>query len=621
MTAAELAAVLVNRDPASLAGALLAADTGSGAHDALRGEALRRQGDAAHALPFLRSALIAYPDVVPLRHALAMALVATDDPAAACKQWEALLQRAPQAGAAWFNLGLARSTLGQTDAALEAFLEAHALVPQDVRPLLRAARLLGERADLIQAIALLSRAIELAPGNAAAWFERAAHRSSLALHHDAIADLRAALALRPDSAAGHSALLLEMHYDERLADPRAMRAAHDDWARVHAAVPRLRLPARSPRSRIRVGYLSPRFGDAPIATLLLPVLEAHDREHFDIVCYSAHPARGNVYERVRRSVDQWRDLPPGDDQAAHMIASDDCDLLVDLAGHAPGNRLGVLARKPARVQASWLDYFDTTGVDAVDFLIGDPIHTPPDHRERFSERLVLLPHARFAYRPPMPIEATPSPAAATGHVTFVSFNRHAKITDAVIDTWAAILRAVPDARLLLRASAYRSVASVEWVKQRWAARGVPIERVDFQPFVALEALHAAYAQADIALDPFPFNGGVTTCDALAHGVPVVTLRGASLVARQGAALIAAANCAQWIASDIDDYVRIACALARSAQLGPQRARLAADFKASPLADVAAFTRALERAYVAMIDADSQERTPLCIAASRATPGR
>jgi predicted O-linked N-acetylglucosamine transferase (SPINDLY family) len=612
MTPDALARLLAERDPVTLAAALAACAPEAPAAAALRAETLRRARREADAAPLFDEALAAFPDVLPLLHAAALADIALGRHASACARWEAFVARAPQVAGIWLNLGLARAAMHRDDA-VDALDRAAALAPGDATPLARAAALLGERASLPEALERLDRAIALAPGDATLRFARAAHRSSLALHAAALDDLHAAVALAPDDAAGASALLVELHYDDALATPDALRAAHVAWAARHAC-PQAPAAPLVRRARLRVGYLSPRFGDAPLGALLAPVLEAHDRARVETIAYATHAASGPAAERIRRAVDRWVDLPRDDDAAFAQLRSDACDVLVDLAGHAPGNRLPLLSRRCARVQAVWLDWFDTTGVPAIDWLVADAIHAPAAEQHRFTERLLHLPHARFVYRPPVALQPAPSPAARNGCVTFGSFNRHAKLTDAVAVAWGRVLHAVPRSRLLLRAAAYAAPSTVAWIRERWTRLGVPVERIAFAPFVALAEVHRAYADVDVALDPFPFAGGVTTCDALAHGVPVVTLRGDRMVARQGAALLAAAGHPEWIADDVDAYVTIAAALADPAALASARAPLARDVAASPLMDVARFARALERGCEAMRDA-SPGRTPLSIGAA------
>ncbi len=651
MTTDELDALLRARDASVLEAARAAASAGSPEALALEGELARRRGDAAGAVGLLDRALAARPACRALHHACALAHAAAGDRAAARERWQALLAASPDDPAArfqiavtfhdegrldeaaawyeaqalavpamfaaWWNLGLVEQARGRAEPALAAFARAARAAPADPRPLARAAAIHGDAARLPEAIALLDRAIALAADDASMRFARAAHRSALALHREARADLARAVALQPDNAAGGSALILELQYDDAPEAVAALGSARRDWAARHARAPQRAPAAATARARLRVGYLSPRFGDVPAGALLLPVLETHDRSRFEVVAFAAHPAQGPVAERVRRAVDRWHDLPLDDAQAAAAIAREDLDLLVDLAGHAPGNRLPLLARRVARVQAAWLDAFDPSGVPAIDCLLSDAVHTPPAEADAHAERLVLLPHARFCYRPPLPVSAAAPPVRGRGHVTFGSFNRHAKHTDAVAHVWARILAAVPGARLALRASAYRAASTIEFVRERWRALGVPVERVDFAPFVPLDALHAAYADVDVALDPFPFTGGVTTCDALAHGLPVVTLEGRTMIGRQGAALLHAAGERAGIAPDADAYVGLAIDLAASAGDEGARSDRARRVAASPLCDVAGFARALERAFVAMVEAGPGAGAPLRIDAGPA----
>jgi len=616
LTPAALARLLSDRDTARLEAARAGLDPASPHAIALQAEAMRRARREAEAAPLFARACAALPDVLPLLHAAALADVALGRHADACARWEAFVTRAPRVAAAWLNLGLARAALGRDDA-VAALDRAAALDPHNPVPLARAAAILGERAALPEAIERLDRAIAVAPRDPALRFARAAHRSSLALHADALDDLRVANGLAPRDAAGGSALLVELHYDDALATPEQLFGEHLAWAARHAAVPAISRRPRAARQRLRVGYLSPRFGDAPLAALLTPVLEAHDRSRFELLAYAAHPVAADAAQRVRAAVDRWVDLPRDDDAAFAAIAGDDLDLLVDLAGHAPGNRLPLLARSPVPVQATWLDWFDTTGVPAIGWLVSDAIHTPAAERARFTERLLLLPEARFAYRPPVPVAPSPAPVLRNGFVTFGSCNRHAKVTDAVARAWARVLDAVPGSRLVLRAAAYGQPSTVAFVRRRMERLGVPVERVAFAPHVALGELHRAYEHIDVALDTFPFAGGVTTCDALAHGVPVVTLRGDRMIGRQGAALLAAAGRPQWVASDVDAYVATAVALADPRSLARERDALARGIGSSALFDVARFTRALERGYVAMLAADTGSRDPLPVSADAA----
>jgi len=574
--------------------------------------------DFAQAARWYEAQLERHPGATKAWHNLGLARLAAGDAAGAVQALREAVRTNPGAAPGWTALGRALHRAGDVDGAIDAWSRASEIDPRAIEPLERAAAAFGERAALPGAIALLRRAIAVDPDRPSLRFAIAAHLSSLGEHAEALAELRRAVALAPGDADGHSALLFELQYDDTLATREEVADEHRRWAARHAdpLPPIARSPRAASRERLRIGYVSPRFGAGPLATLLLPVLERHDRSRFDIALYSSHAQAGAVADRIRTTADRWADLPRDDEAAARMIADDDLDLLVDLAGHAPGHRLKVLARRPAPVQAVWLDYADTTGMHAIDYLVTDAIHVPAAEAALCRERLVHLP-CRFAYRPLGSATASPPPVLARGYVTFGSFNRHAKTSLAALDAWRAILDAVPDARLALRGAAYADASTVEAIRLRWAARGMPVDRVDFLPWLPLSDALASYASIDVALDPFPFNGGVTTCDALARGVPVVALLGDRPIARQSASLLHAAGHPEWIAVTPAAYVDLAVALATSNDLVRLRADLAASIARAPLCDVDAFTRRLERAFEAMIAAgprdDRAPQPPIAIA--------
>ena len=609
-------------------------------HAAYHGAALAhvavRDLDGARAL--WEALLARDPADASARYQIALAWHDEGNLAEAARWYERQLEHAPQSYRAAFNLGIARLDAGDAPGAVAAlaraaqidgrlaktfmalgtaqrragdgaaaarsFLRAQELDPTTIEGFAAAVSALSEAAELPAALEVLARAIPRAPRDPSLQLARGAILSSLALHADALAAFREAHSIEPADAQGHSALLLEMQYDADASTREALAGAHWDWAEVHTRGVRKVTPVaragRAEDARLRIGYLSPRFCSGPLANLFLPVLEAHDRARFHVTLYSAFAQDDDVTARMRGAADAWRDLPADDDAAAAMIAADGLDLLVDLAGHSPRHRLAVLARKPAPVQATWLDYFDTSGVPEIDYVLTDAIHTPAAERVHFRERIVWLPESRFVYRPAVAPTLTDAPSRRSGRVTFGSFNRHAKITDAVLRTWKAVLEAVPRSRLSLRASAYRGPGTVAWLRERWRAAGLPVDRIDFLPFVPQEDAIASYREVDVALDTFPYNGGVTTCDALSMGVPVIALAGDRMIARQSAALLHAAGRDEWVTATPDEYVARAVDVARRVAAGEIRAELFHAFPGTALCRAPQFVAALERAYALMI---------------------
>ena len=215
---------------------------------------------------------------------------------------------------------------------------------------------------------------------------------------------------------------------------------------------------------------------------------------------------------------------------------------------------------------SWLDYFDTTGLDCVDFLIGDSVSTPPDMRQRFTETVLRIEPSRLCYAPPDYAPAPqPPPILRNGYPTFGSFNRLAKLAEPVVDLWARLLNVVPQARLLLKSAAFNHPATCKVFATRFQQRGIAANRLELRGSSTHSQMLAEYADVDIALDPFPYNGGVTTCEALWMGVPVVMLLGDSMLSRQSAALLTSAGLAHWIARTDDEWLAIVSELASQPQ--------------------------------------------------------
>jgi SAM-dependent methyltransferase len=398
--------------------------------------------------------------------------------------------------------------------------------------------------------------------------------------------------------------LVSLEYDPTATDAARLAKARDwgAWAMARAGgpTPRPPLPALSGRP-LRVGYVSADFCQHPVGFFVKDVLAAHDPGRVAVFAYSAGTRRDDVTEAIRR-VSAFCDVSGLPDRAlAGRIRDDGIDVLVDLSGHTAGSRLTAFALRPAPVLASWLGYFATTGLPVMDAVLLDPWHAPPGADVWFTEPVLRLPGSRFCYTPaPFAPDVAPPPCRDRGYVTYGCCNNTAKLNDAVYDAWAAILRRMPDARLVLKWRTFRDEALRQSVRQAFAGRGVDPGRLDLRGPSFHADLLGEYADIDIALDPFPFSGGHTSCECLWMGVPVVTLPGSRAVSRQTLAFIAALDrpdwLGQWVADNTDDYVAKACALgAKQDQIGTIRYRLRPAMQASPLTDAARFTRDLEAA--------------------------
>jgi len=462
------------------------------------------------------------------------------------------------------------------------------------------------------AIGRYRQALALDPAHAFGWNNLATTLRDRAELAQAVFCYRCALAADPRAAATESNYLQTLQYDPSF-DDAAIAAAHRRWDTRHAArlgdswapprhsgLPdRGLLDSRLADRPLRIGYVSADLKRHPVGFFLLPVLQAHDRSQVRSVCYATRHADDELAVDLRAAADEWVQAEALDDDAlAARIRADRIDILVDLSGHTAHHRLLVFARRPAPVQATWLGYFDTSGLSAIDYLVTDAWEAPPGRDERFVERVLRLPSGRFAYRPPA--YAPPVAAAPERPVVFGSFNNLAKLTDPVAAAWAQILHAAPGSRLLLKWPTLADPHVAEAIRHRFAGHGIAADRLDLRGASAHPAMLAEYADMDIALDPFPFSGCLTTVEALWMGIPVIALTGGRPVARQSAAILWRLGLDDLVAESGPEYLQRALALAADA---PRRAGLRAGLRGrmaqSTLLDGRAVARDLETAYRSM----------------------
>lgn len=494
-----------------------------------------RAGDRDAAL-----AVVTHPSLIADRATL-YAVVADFAGAGAWQERAALLEAVARHDPADYEavlaLAAALHALGCPSAALHWARHASALRPSEPMPRAIAATALVDRGDVEAGLAAY-RALPVQEGDA----EHAARQ------------------------------LVLMHYDPAL-DAASMSAAIRAYARRFLPPPeRIEPRTRAPGQRLRIGWVSPRLGDGPVPTFLAGLLRAFDRERHEHVLVDLAATHTRVAHSMLSQGDTWIDASHLDDDALlRRLRALQLDVLVDLAGHSTTNRLRVLARRAAPLQLTWLDWFDTTGVAAIDAFVGDPWLTPPGSAADFSETIAVLPSGRFCYTPPR--DAVDVSRAGDGPVVFASFNRLAKLNDGVLDAWARILLQCDDARLVLHARHFGEAATRAHVAARFAARGIDERRLELGEALPYRDLLEAYRRVDVALDPFPFSGCTTSCDALWMGCPVVTLEGRTYVGRQSASLLHRLGVADWIAADTDGYV--ACAARAAAGVDALRGARAA----------------------------------------------
>lgn len=562
--------------------------------------ALGRIQDARHAF---ERAVACDPALLDAHFNGATAAMALRDDTAAEQGFRHVLASDPSHRGAALNLAAVLLRGGHAGEAAAVLESAASRFPGDVdvHATLAGALVRAKRAH--DALKVCDTVARMAPGFAPVRVNSANALFFLGRVAEAVAELEAAATLDPDLAEARSKRLFFLNYldDRPAADVAAIHK--EAGARLEAACAQERIPPANtpdPAKRLKIGYLSPDFRSHSVAYFIAPVLEHHDRSAFEVFCYADLEATDAMTDRIRAAVPHFRDVTTLDDAALiRQIRADGIDLLVDLAGHTGSNRMAVFAAKAAPVQATWIGYPNTTGLSAIDIRLVDDETDPPGAADGLaSERLVRLDGGFLAYAPPSEAPAVAPPPCLRRPVTFGSFNTLAKISPTTVALWAKVLAAAPGARLMLKDFRFQEQDVRQTVAAAFAAHGISQDRLELVGFMKDRADHlAAYGTIDVGLDPTPYNGTTTTCEAMWMGVPVVTLAGDRHAARVGVSLLSRVGLADLVATDSEDYVDICRRLAGdTGKLAALRAGLRGRMAQSPLCDAAARTRATEAAF-------------------------
>jgi predicted O-linked N-acetylglucosamine transferase (SPINDLY family) len=567
------------------------------------------QGDLGRAADHLQRGLALQPQFAEAHNNLGLVLHALGRRDAAVDSLRRAIALKPDYGWAHSNLGNLLQAQRKFDEAIASYRAALRFEPGHVQARVNLGNVQRIRQDLDGAIASFREALAVRPDFAIAHMGLAEALQARGDLDGAITGFRRALALQPDLFDAHSGLLFAMSFHPGFAPAARLAEARRYGAAVAArARPFANWPAATAIGQgrpLRVGLISGDLRSHPVGYFVESVITHLDPTRVELLAYPTLPQEDEVTVRIKPRFAAWHSVVDlGDEAAAARIRADGIQVLVDLAGHTAYNRLPVLAWKPAPVQASWLGFFGTTGVPGIDYLIADRVSVPESAREQFTESVWYLPDARFCFTPPAEAPAVvPAPASGNGCVTFGSFQGVVKLTDAVLAAWAAILRAMPTARLRLQNAQMDFPDARARLLERLRGAGIEPVRVRTVGQLPRDEYLRAHAEVDIVLDTFPYGGATTTCEALWMGVPTLTLAADFFAARQGASLNASVGLDDWIARDVDDYVARAVAHATDVEgLARLRASLRERMRASPLCDAPRFARALEGALLGMWNA-------------------
>ncbi|MBL7185319.1 MAG: tetratricopeptide repeat protein [Phycisphaerae bacterium] len=500
---------------------------------------------------------------------------------------------------ALFMLAALFAKIGKVERAEQFYREVlkhrrHALV------LFELANICRDTGRLSQAVSYQEQAIEMSPDSPELWTTLAEYLIRMGQTQKGIDLLRKAVETSPDKV-NHSKFLWHLHQLPEL-DQDMLFKEHKRWARIHAPADLARVShdnVADPDRQLRIGYISPDFCGHSVAYFFESILDGHNREVVDVYGYGDIACPDQVTEQLKRKFGHYRNICGlHDKKIVRLIEQDKIDILVDLAGHTSGNRLGVLARKPAPIQVTYLGFPDTTGMSQLDYRLTDELADLPEAQKFHTEKLVFLPQGFLCYAPPgFAPPVTSLPAVKEGCFTFGSFNNNCKIQPSIMELWAKILKTAEKSRLLLKFGGGDDAVVREYYFRQFENLGIARQRVAICGRKPTIEHFKLYGRMDIALDTHPYNGTTTTCEAMWMGVPTISLVGKAHASRVGLSILSRVGLGDFAAFTPDEYVAKAVAFSGEIEnLAKIRTSLRSMMFNSPLCDKKGFTRSLEDVY-------------------------
>jgi len=567
------------------------------------GVALKELGHFDRAVASYRQALEIIPNLAKAHSNLGNALRELgqlDDAVASCIR---ALEINPDYAEAHNNLGIAQKDLGQLDKAVASYFRALEINPDYAEAHNNLGLVQKDLGQLDNAVASYRRALGIRPDYVDALNSLGVVLQDLGQLDNALMCYRGALEIEPDFYKAYSNLLFLHNYQTEQSAAVLLDEARGYGNQVARKARPYTEWLNAPESEkcLRVGLVSGDLRNHPVGFFtegVLAALASNFSEKLEFIAYPTQSGGDKLTDRIKACCHGWRSaVGLSDEDLARRIREDNIDILIDLSGHTAHNRLPMFAWKPAPVQVSWLGYFATTGVAAMDYLIADFLTVPESEEAYFTEKVWRLPETRLCFTPPeVEIDVSPAPSLSNGYVTFGCFNNLTKINEVVVALWARVLKAVPHSRLFLKTKQLQESSVRQRILELFSSHGIDSQRLVLEGWSTRFEYLAAYQRVDISLDPFPFPGGTTSVEGLWMGVPVLTMTGQSFLSRQGVGILNNAGLPEWVAADSDDYLAKAIKHASDlSRLATLRSNLRYQLLASPLFNASSFAGHFEAA--------------------------
>lgn len=553
------------------------------------GVTLNRLGQVGAAVRHFERALEIESNNAVAHNNLGLAYRKSNRLAAAVSSYKRALEIKPEYALAHNNLGSALAALDQWDEAVASFERAREIKPDYAEAHCNLANAFRRSGQPDAAIACLERALEIRPDFAVAFTILGSSLRDIGRFKEAIASYRKALQIDPYEIGNHSNLIFVMQHDPDMVTTGLKEEGVKWWEAHGKGLPRQENRGELDISKdrpLRIGMVSPNFRLHPVGLLAIQLIENANHSDMQFYCYSERSKTDEYTRRFEKAADHWSDINGLSDlEVFDKIQRDRIDILFDLSGHTKHHRLTVFARKPASIQVAWIEP-GTRGLPTIDYILADRFHVPKTHESQYSEKVIRMPQGYVCFDPPtwsLPI--SPLPARRNGFITFGCFNRPLKINDRILQKWAEILKLLPNSKLVLKYKGMDAAYNKKRVLTLFIRQGIDGSRITFEGQSNRKELIERYNDIDIALDTWPYSGGVITCEALWMGVPVVTTPGQTFAGRHSFSHLRNVGFTDSIADNLDNYVETAVSLATDIEtLACIRSGLRKKMEASPLCD-------------------------------------
>jgi predicted O-linked N-acetylglucosamine transferase (SPINDLY family) len=567
------------------------------------GGSLNRQGKLQEAIYTFTQAIKLKPDYVDAYYNRGVAFQGLNQPKEAIKNYDKTIQLKSDYVNAYYNRGVALQELNQLEEAVKNYDKAIEIKPDFFDAYNNRGNIFKDVGKYQDAVKSYNKVIQLNPDYVEAYSNKGLILQSLGKLKDAIQSFEDVIQQNPHYVDAYTNLFLTLNYCPELSESEIYQK-HLEFEKQfgrHSQITDEKKIKKVKNSKLRVGYLSADFRQHSVAYFFEPLLKSHDKTLIDIYCYYNNTKIDDTTKSLMNEANHWRSIIGLNDKAVvELIRKDNIDILVDLSGHTSDNRLKVFTYKPALIQVSWLGYPNTTGLSAIDYRFTDSIADPVGTSDKcHSEQLIRLPNGFLCYRGNDSIpEQRTLPSIKRGYITFGCFNDFAKVNFQVIKLWSKILRAVPNSHLILKARQLVDPEIKSGCLELFNKEGIDSDRIEFYSTLSKTEDHLAlYNSIDIALDPFPYNGTTTTCEALWMGVPTITLKGSRHASRVGASIMTHVGLEEFIVESEQEYIETAVKLTENTvNLAKIRSGLRQQMKNSVLCDEKLFTRNIEKIY-------------------------